>query len=61
MFGVYRSCGNEIKHSLRNHCANFDASRSCESGDKTFLFCQMALRDHMVKATNDLINGTASS
>ena len=46
---------------LHYHCAKFDASRSCESGDITILFCQTTSSDHMVKAIYDLVSWSASS
>ena len=43
---------------LSHHCVNFNAYRSCGSGDIMILFCHMASRDHLIKGTCDYGKGS---
>ena len=45
---------------LSCHYAKFDASRSCGSGDMTWLFCQVTSRDHMIKGPFDFLSLSSS-
>ena len=38
-----------------SHCDAFDAYRSCENADITFLLCYVKSRDHHIKEACDLI------
>ena len=43
------------------HCAKFDAYRSYESEDVTFLFYRMTSRDLVIKRTYDFVSGSPST
>ena len=47
--------------TLSNHSVTFDPYISCESGDVTFLFCNMPSRGHISKGKCDLISRNPST
>ena len=52
---------DECESLSLSHCANFDAFRSCRSGNKTILFCHVTSSDHMIKVPCDFVNGSLST
>ena len=42
--------------SQSQHCAKFDAYKTCGSRDIMFLFCHVTLCEHMIKVTCDLVS-----
>ena len=53
--------GNKELFNLSHHCVKFYPYRSCRSENITFLFCQLASRDHMIKGTCDFVSRNEST